>query len=182
MGRALGRTLAAVALAVLSVPPPAAPGQKAPAVDLLVDASDLPVQIRKAVAGRVMVHELTLSDDYAKLQIQDPRRKENLDEYTYRDGKLGDPIPVKLSGDYTQEDLDAFCFPLESVDFALVPVMIQDAKQRLKMPEGKTSTLSLKRGWPFNNDVRWYVGVSDARHTGMVQYDLKGRKKEMSKQ
>src|SRR5687768_12225307 len=181
MGRAPGRTLAVVALAALSVPPPAAP-QKAPAVDLLVDASDLPVQIKKAVAGKVMVHELTLYDKYAKLHIQDPRRKENLDEYTYRDGKVGEPTPVKLSGDYTQEDLDAYCFPLDSVDFGLVPVMIQDARQRLKMPDGKTSTLTLKRGWPFNNDVRWYVGVSDARHTGMVQYDLKGRKKEMSKQ
>jgi hypothetical protein len=182
MGRAPGLTLAVAALALLSAPPSAAPSQKAPAVNLLVDASDLPIQIRKAVAGKVMVHELTLYDKYAKLQIQDPRKKENLDEYTYRDGKVEEPIPVKLSGDYTQEDLDAYCFPLDSVDFSLVPVMVQDAKQRLKMPDGKASVLSLKRGWPFNNDVRWHVGVSDARHTGMVEYDLKGRKKEMSKQ
>jgi len=182
MGRVPTRALAVAALAALSAPSPAAPSQKAPAVNLLADASDLPVQIRKAVGGKVMVHELTLSGQYAKLHIQDPRRKENLDAYTYRDGKVDEPIPVKLSGDYTQEDLDAYCFPLESVDFSLVPTMIQDAKQRLKMPEGKTSTLTLKRGWPFNNDVRWYVGVTDARHTGMVEYDLKGRKKEMSKQ
>jgi hypothetical protein len=173
------------ALAVLC-PPPAAPGQKpgqkAPAINLFEDASDVPVKIRKAVAGKVMISELTLSDKYVTLQIQDPRRKENLDEYTYRDGEMGEPIPVKISGDYTQEDLDGSLFPLESVDFGLVPTMIQDAKERLKMPDGKAGILTLKRGWPFHNDVRWMVSVSNARHTGMVEYDLKGRKKEVHKQ
>jgi hypothetical protein len=134
---------ACLALAVLAVvcPPPAAPGekpgQKARAVNLFEDDSDVPVQIRKAVAGKVMISELTLSDDYVKMQIQDPKRKENLDEYTYRDGKMDEGIPVKISGDYTQEDLDASMFPLESVDFSLVPTMIQDAKQRLRCPTAR---------------------------------------------
>jgi hypothetical protein len=185
MGRIPTAALSLAAVAVLCSPQ-AVFAQKAaakvPAVNLFEDASDVPVQIRKAVAGKVMISELTLSDDYVEMQIQDPKRKENLDEYTYRDGKIGEPIPVKISGDYTQEDLDASLFPLESVDFGLVPTMILDAKQRLKMPDGKAGILTLKRGWPFHNEVRWMVSVSDARHTGMVQYDLKGRKKEVHKQ
>jgi hypothetical protein len=181
MGRTPTGPLALAALAVLCAAP-AARAQKAPAVNLFEDATDVPVQIRKAIAGKVMISELTLSDTYVKMQIQDPKRKENLDEYTYRDGKMDEGIPVKISGDYTQEDLDGSLFPLESLDFGLVPTMIQDAKQRLKMPDGKAGILTVKRGWPFHNEVRWMVSVSDARHTGMVEYDLKGRKKEVHKQ
>ena len=131
-----------------------------------------------------MIDELTLYKDSATLDVQDPKRKENIDRYSYRDGKLDLPEPVKLSGDYTQADLDAGVFPLESIDFKLIPAMIMDAKSRLKMPDGKVTVLTLKRGDPdFNQyDVRWHVGVSDARHTGSVEYDLQGHKKDMSKQ
>jgi hypothetical protein len=181
MGRVKACRLVVLALA-LAAPAGAAP-EKAPAVDLFVDASDLTAQLRKAIAGRVMIDELTLYHDSATLDIQDPRRKENIDRYTYRDGKLKPPEPVKLSGDYTQADLDAGVFPLESIDFKLIPTMIEDAKTRLKMPDGKVTVLTVKRGDPdFNQyEVRWHVGVTDARHTGSVEYDLKGRKKSVYK-
>ena len=156
--------------------------EKAPAVDLFVDASDLTAQLRKAVDGRVMIDELTLYRDSATLFIQDPRRKENIDSYSYRDGKLKPPEPVKLSGDYTQASLDADMFPLESVDFKLIPTMIEDARTRLKMPEGKVTVLTLKRDSEFSGEVRWRVGVTDVRHTGSVEYDLKGKKKSVWKE
>jgi hypothetical protein len=183
MGRIPTCPLAVAALALAGAVATAAPQPKAPAVDLFVDASDLTAQLRKAVKGRVMIDELTLYRDSATLFIQDPNRRENLDAYKYSNGKLQPPEPVKLSGDYTQASLDADMFPLESVDFTLIPTMIEDAKTRLKMPDGKVTVLTLKRGDPdFNQyDVRWHVGVSDARHTGSVEYDLKGRKKSVSK-
>jgi hypothetical protein len=161
----------------------AAPQPKAPAVDLFVDASDLTAQLRKAVKGPVMVDEMTLYRDSATLFIQDPNRKENLDAYKYSNGKLELPDPVKLSGDYTQADLDAGVFPLESINFTLITTMIEDAKTRLKMPDGKVTVLTLKRGDPdFNQfDVRWHISMSDARHTGSVEYDLKGKKKSVYK-
>lgn len=183
MGRAETCSLLVVALALCG---PASSGaeQKGSraAVNLFEDATDLSVQLRKAISGRIMIDELTLYADSATLDIQDPRRKENIDRYSYRDGAIREPVPVKLSGDYTQEDLDASVFPLESIDFSLIPRMIQDAKERLKMPDGKTTVLTLKRGWPFNDDVRWHVGVSNVRHTGSVEYDLKGRKKSVFKE
>jgi hypothetical protein len=155
-----------------------------PAVDLFEDASDLTAQLKAAIAGRVMIDELTLYRDSATLDIQDPRRKENIDRYKYRDGKLNPPQPVKLSGDYTQADLDAGVFPLDSIDFKLIPTMIADAKARLKMPDGKVTVLTLKRGDPdFDQfDVRWHISMSDARHTGSVEYDLRGKKKSVWKE
>jgi hypothetical protein len=179
MSRALTCCLAV--LAMLAAAPPAWVAPEKPAVNLFEDASDLAAQLKNAIPGRVMIQELTLYHNYAILDIQDPKRKENIDRWTYRDGKLGEPEPVKMSGDYTQADLDSEVFPLESIDLKLIPTMIQDAKERLKMPEGKNFALSLKRGRPFNEEVRWRVGMSDERHTGSVEYDLKGRKKSIVK-
>lgn len=127
-----------VVLAVLAPAPSAWVAPEKAAVNLFEDASDFTAQLRKAVPGRVMIDELTLYKDSATLDVQDPRRKENIDRYSYRDGKLKEPEPVKLSGDYSQADLDA--------------------------------------------GVRWQVGVTDARHTGSVEYDLKGRKKSVFKE
>jgi hypothetical protein len=181
MSRALTCSLAV--LAVLAAAPAAWVAPEKAAVDLFEDASDLTAQLKKAVAGRVMIDELTLYRDSASLDIQDPKRKENIDRWKYRDGKLAfPPDPVKLSGDYTQADLDAAVFPLESIDFKLIPVMIEDAKARLKMPDGKVTVLTLKRGFPFNDEVRWHVSATDARHTGSVEYDLKGKKKSVWKE
>jgi hypothetical protein len=171
-----------VVLAVLAPAPSAWVAPEKAAVSLFEDASDFTAQLRKAVPGRVMIDELTLYQDSATLDVQDPRRKENIDRYSYKDGKLKAPEPVKLSGDYSQADLDAGVFPLESIDFKLIPTMIEDAKTRLKMPDGKVTVLTLKRGFPFNDEVRWQVGVTDARHTGSVEYDLKGRKKSVFKE
>ena len=172
------------ALAALAPAPRAGAAPEKAAVNLFTDASDLTAQLKKAIAGRVMIDELTLYQDSATLDIQDPKRKENIDRYSYRDGKLALPQPVKLSGDYTQADLDAGVFPLESVDFTLIPTMIEDAKTRLKMPDGKVTVLTLKRGDPDFNvfEVRWHIGVTDARHTGSVEYDLKGKKKSVWKE
>ena len=171
-------------LAMLAALPAAAAwaAPENPEVDLFADAPDLTAQLKAAIPGRVMSDELPLYRDSATLDIQDPRRKENIDRYKYRDGKLAKPEPVKLSGDYTQADLDAAVFPLESIDFKLIPAMIADARTRLKMPDGKVSSLTLKRGFPFNDEVRWRLGVSDARHMGSVEYDLRGKKKSVWKE
>jgi hypothetical protein len=180
MIRALNYPLAVAVVLAAALSAWAAPDK--PAVDLFEDASDLAAQLKAAIPGRVMIDELTLYRDSASLDIQDPRRKENIDRYKYRDGKLAPPEPVKLSGDYTQADLDAGVFPLESVDFKLIPAMIADARTRLKMPDGKVTVLTLKRGFPFNADVRWRLAVSDARHMGSVEYDLRGKKKSVWKE
>jgi hypothetical protein len=80
-----------------------------------------------------------------------------------------------MRGRYTQKDLDAAVFPLESIDFSLVPKMIADARQLLAMPDGKTNAVFLESGRPHKKPF-WHVGVTDDRHHGAVTYDLKGRK------
>jgi hypothetical protein len=153
----------------------AAAGAADARVNLLQDATNVPVALRKAITGPVMVYKLTLSEVSVEVDVQDSVKKENIDRYEYDNGGFGKPRPVTMRGRYTQKDLDAAVFPLESIDFSLVPKMIADARQLLAMPDGKTTTLFLESGRPHKKPF-WHVGVTDARHHGAVTYDLKGRK------
>lgn len=58
-----------------------------------------------------------------------------------------------------------------SVDFGTVPRMAKDALAQLKIDDGKVTQMILKRGRPFNNDVRWRVYVTGTRKDGSVEYD-----------
>lgn len=150
--------------------------------NLFEDSTDIGRQLRKTIPGPIMILELTIDSDSADVDVQDPRKTENLDRYTYRQGKLGKPAPIKLSGDYTQKDLDAALFSLDLVDFSLVPKLIDDARARLKMPDAELAGVTLKRDFPFGRDLRWSVSFTDDRHVGMVEYDLKGKKKSQHKE
>jgi len=143
--------------------------------NLLQHATDVPVALRKAISGPIMVYKLTLSKVSAEVDVQDSAKKENIDRYEYDHGGFGKPRPVTMRGRYTQKDLDAAVFPLESIDFSLVPKMIADARQLLAMPDGKTTAVFLESGRPHKRPY-WHVGVSNDRHHGAVTYDLKGRK------
>ena len=181
MGHAGTRSLIVAALTVLS----GAASTRAQAADtakvnFLQDATGIPVALRKAISGPIMVYKLNLSELSAEVDVQDSAKKENIDRYEYEKDGFGKPRPVTLRGRYTQKALDAAVFPLESIDFSLVPKMIADARQLLAMPDGKTNAVFLESGRPHKKPF-WHVGVTDARHHGAVAYDLKGRKLSTSK-
>jgi hypothetical protein len=179
----LAGTHSLIVMALSLVSGPASTGAEAAdtaSVNFLQDATDVPVALRKAIPGPIMVYKLKLSEVSAAVDVQDSAKKENIDRYEYDRGGFGKPRPVTMHGHYTQKDLDAAVFPLESIDFSLVPTMIADARQRLAMPDGKTTALFLESGRPHRKPF-WHVGVTDARHHGAVTYDLKGRKLGTSK-
>lgn len=147
--------------------------------ELFLNATDVPVKFKEKVGGPVKALELLLYPQFAKLQAQDPKKKENVDEYEYRNGSVDDPAPVKLMGDSDQKTLEANLFSLDTVDFTAVPKMVQDANERLKLEDGKVTHMILKRGLPFNKDVRWRVYVNGTRKNGSVEYDEKGNMKKV---
>jgi hypothetical protein len=147
--------------------------------DLFLNATGVPTKFKEKVGGPVRALELILYPQFAKMQAQDPKKKENVDEYEYRNGSVDDPAPVKLMGDSDQKTLEANLFSLDTVDFTAVPKMVQDATQRLNLEDGKVSHMILKRGLPFNKDVRWRVYVNGTRKNGSVEYDEKGNMKKV---
>jgi len=117
---------------------------------------------------------------YASLQSQDPDTPANVDERGWRNGMVGSPSPVRLSGDGT---LAENLFPLDSVDWnaiaaamAGVPQLVeQKLATTLENSDGVTHVIA-EKDLPFspNTVVRVYVDGGDRTSGGYVQYRADG--------
>jgi len=153
----------------------AAHADSAAGEDLFKDAASLASKLKAKVGGPVHILEFVLYPDHATVQVQDPKKPENVDQYDFLGGKFGDPSPVKLIGQSaTASELKEASVDIGSVDFGLVPKIVKEAAAELKIEEGKVTHLVLKRNRPFSNDVLWRVYVSGPRKDGSVEYDPKG--------
>lgn len=98
------------------------------------------------------VLKISLYDQYAMVEVQDPKKPENIDGYTWRDGKLSAPNPVKIIGNGKIEDN---VFPLKDVNIAGLPDLTKEVMEKLKDVEGgKMIGYVINRGLPFKKDVR----------------------------
>jgi hypothetical protein len=145
-----------------------------------LDASPIPTKFTAKVGAPVKVLEMVVYPGWVKCQAQDPKNHEHVDEFELRNGSVGPGAPVKFVGKPpTAKDLDTVTFDIGTIDFAQVPKMVKDAPVQLKLEDGKTTHMILKRGVPFNNDVRWRVYVSGSRGSGSVEYDPQGNMKKV---
>ncbi len=65
---------------------------------------------------------------------------------------------------------------LAALDFAVVPVMVREAKARLQIADGKVTHAMLQRtSRPFSDTLGWRVYVSGARKSGSIEVDTAGR-------
>ncbi len=95
---------------------------------------------------------LLIYESSVMVQVQDPSKPENIDGYTYRDGKLSKPNPVKIIGNGKIGDN---VFPLKEVNLAGVPALTKEIVDKLKDVEGGHLTgYSIGRGLPFSKEVR----------------------------
>jgi hypothetical protein len=159
-----------------STTPAATPATPAESLLAAVDAYE-----QALGGGTVQVLQLTTHfpvDDtaYASLQSQDPAAPANVDERAWRNGKVGEPNPVKLSGDGTLEEN---LFPLESVNWAAVAAALDGAPALVEQQLGATiengdgvTHIIAEKDLPFsaNTVVRVYVDGGARTTGGYVQY------------
>jgi hypothetical protein len=106
-------------LALLALPGSAVkPNPKAvPQEDeALWSAKRLPKLLAKyheALPGKIRALEFIIYSNRAQMQVQDPAKPENVDQYDYS-GTISDPIPVRLHG---SKNLEANLFGLDEVAF-----------------------------------------------------------------
>src|SRR5256885_4814431 len=76
-------------------------------------------QVRKAVGEPFRVLEINIHTTSVNVQVQDPKKKENVDEYEVDGGELAGPKAVQLMGSFTgegAEDCSVFCPPEVAAD------------------------------------------------------------------
>jgi hypothetical protein len=126
-----------------------------------------------------MLKDLTIYDKYAIFEAQNPKNKDHVDRYTYRDGEVGDSDPVSLGSD--KKKLDSILFPLDSVDLTMIPGLVERARTALKDVEnGKASHIIIEKGSFGRGEPVIRVYISGERDSGYVEYSLKGQQKRVA--
>ena len=143
-------------------------------------AADAIAQIRAKVGEPFRVVNIDIDDDTVRLKAQDPKNKENVDEYEIENGKLEPPKPVRLIAT-DQKTLEANLFDPTDVDLSKVPDLLREANEKVQLEGRKLSDVTIARdmfegGRPVMMDVN-YRGT---RKTGYLRADRHGAHAKVS--
>ncbi len=139
------------------------------------DATSIPGKLGAKIGEPVRVLELVVYPDYVITEVQNPRKRGNVDRYTLRNGVVDDGEPVHLMGEMkSAKDVDAAVVDLASVSFGVVPKLVHETKHRLRIEDGKVTHAILDARRVFHKQVTWRVYMSSARKDGSVEFDLHG--------
>lgn len=120
--------------------------------------------------GELKVMDFILAENYAVTKAQDPKKPENVDEYTYRDGALEKVVPVRLSGPGKLEDN---LLKLDDIALEKIPDLVREAAERSKDLENPEVVL-VRIAPSFRGKPEINVDVRSARKNAMLTSDGKG--------
>jgi len=105
------------------------------------------------------------------VSIQDPEKAENVDQYTYQDGKWQEPEAVQISGGGS---MDANTFPLSQIKFETVNSIYKQVQEKSKDVEGAEELDAAFYAMnPATGELRWTTSVQGTRgnYTGIFNAD-----------
>jgi hypothetical protein len=140
-----------------------------------IDAIDEAVGAETAKVSEILIYPEFLDAD-----AQDPEAPDHIDEYEYRDGEVGPPEAVHLSG--PQEDIDASLFPTTAVDWRDVPEWVRAVEQQARsasptpIEEARASYLIVRRSTSPDDDGRVELAmyIDGPRRSGMAELTATG--------
>ena len=161
-------------------PSPAGTKKSADGQKLYESAGQLD-EFTKALAAAVgtdnpNVLKIALYDSYGMIEVQDPSKPENIDGYSWRDGKLSPPNPVKIIGGGKITDN---VFPLREVNIAGLPDLTKEIAEKLKDVEGGTMIgYTISRGLPFSKEVHILGLTNSTRKSVSTEADKNAKLKK----
>lgn len=133
--------------------------------------------VKQKFNGDVKVMAIHFYEDgRAMFPAQDPNKKENVDQYTYKNGSWEAPVPVELSGSGKLED-NIFSL-MNDIDLTKIPGLVKEAQEKTKDLEGAKidhvyATLTLiPKGKDDKVNIR--VPVSGTRKSKTLMANGKG--------
>ncbi len=146
---------------------PAGPLWEEPKLSVMMKA------YREALPGKRMVLNFSLNVGGASLQVQDPAKPENVDQYNYRDGKISAPIPVRLHlfGGKLEDSL----FDWDTVSLEKIPELARTAMERIPLEGGHVVGARVGHD-VVDTDGKVYikVDVEGTRKSGTLKADAEG--------
>ena len=142
--------------------------------DLLI-SDQLPGVIAQIATARgaapLRILSANLYGEYVILQVQDPTAPANVDQYMWRDGAVGAPDPVTLTGD---GDLEANLFSDTEVNWAVIPGLVAQALAQIPIEGATVTHINIERNLPFSADIKIRVFVDGTRGSGFLDADAQG--------
>ena len=133
-------------------------------VDFLADATDVPDLLREQFGEVPQMRRLNLSEDSVRVQIRDPQRPENLDDWVYRAGEwTSTPVSVSV---HEIEEFDETTFVPGAIAWDRIPALIEATYDGVDLEEETISSVSYDR--IAGDPPRVYIGVSGLRGNGRL--------------
>lgn len=154
-----------------SSPRPTRPPNAAKYFESVEEINKIKTAFTEKVGGDVKILYLNLSENYSEIQAQDPKKPENVDQYSYRDGAIEKVLPVKLSGSGKLEDN---LFKLNDVALEKIPELVRDAMERskdLENPKPSLVRIELSR----DGKIEIHSNISSDRKSAYLVSDAKGK-------
>ncbi len=143
-------------------------------------ASDLVARTVRDVEARVgaplSVLDLSVENGRVRLQVQDPKRPENVDQFELYQGVLDGPRPVQLLG---PGELAASLYPIAAVDLTQIPKFTAAALAKLAIAEARPTSLRIRMEDPPGALQRRLHGERIAARILVRFYADSARKKGM---
>lgn len=127
---------------------------------------DQPAQVSGFLAEHT---DLSTREPAVRLRIRSPQRPTELDDFTFRLGRLGAPQPVRVSA---ADDLDGQCFALSDVPgLARLESVVDTARARSELTDATVPVVLVSR---FGHDIRIVANVVSPRAETVAEFDAAG--------
>ena len=120
----------------------------------------------------------SLGDWIINISIQDPDKHENIDGYTYRDGKWQDPRPEQSP---TRNELSEYLSPLNNFKFPVAHKVFTLATEKAKAIEGAKPVDNIHYYYRKGTGAQWKVYIDGTRNRFTLSFDREGNFIKMDK-
>lgn len=105
------------------------------------------------------------------ISIQDPDKHENIDAYTYRDGKWQDPRPEQSP---SRDELSEYLSPLSNFKFSAAQKVFTLSAQKAKDIEGAKPVENMHYYYRKGDRAEWEVYINGTRNRYTLNFDQEG--------
>lgn len=147
--------------------------------DYFADATKVKARYEAVLGKPIQAKQLVIYQYYASLEAQNPKTPDHVDSFKLWASKVERPEPVRLGSD--KKALSQILFSLDSVDFKILPRLIQQSLTELKIEEGKVTHVFLERdSINGRRDPIWRVYVNGSRDSGFIEFSVTGEKRRIA--
>lgn len=133
-------------------------------LDALANPELVPVLAEKHLGHSPTVRRVSLYDTGFSMEVRDPVKRDNLDDYDYRYGEWStDPVSVSVRD---IEEYEKVTFTLDQVSWDVIPDLMQQAYDGLELEGEKITSVGIDKleGQP----PRIYMSVQGLRGSGSL--------------